>query len=295
MRCPHRDHIRYYDYQSPGSWGFTFSASACSIYPDFDCLTLLTGDFMTDIFFVIAILSLLALVVGMIKPQAVKMPSRKIVVIVYPVLFFLFLGLGAELSSDKGNESQAQQDQQAEKVIETVVSKPKIPEFKYPQMTLKEYRNKAQATRQDIVKNYLESVSFDDSYFDIFYSCLSQMSYTKNEELKLNGVLGWCKADFDRSASALNDRVNLDNFVSKFSSFDGSYRPLEKQIKNDMNDRSSYSHESTTYRMDLSVKPPVATVITTFTGKNQYNATVKQRALAKIDIITGDIISFDYE
>lgn len=66
---------------------------------------------MTDIFFVIAILSLLALIVGVIKPNAVKMPNRKIAVLVYLVGFFLFLGLGAELSSDKTGEPVKQQEQ----------------------------------------------------------------------------------------------------------------------------------------------------------------------------------------
>lgn len=245
---------------------------------------------MEDIIFLIAVVSFLAFVIGMIKPQAVKMPGRGKAALIYLGAFLVFAVIGSQLSPDKKEEKQAQQNETA-----AVTNKPEIPTFKYPRMTLKEYRNEAQATRQDIVKNYLASVPFDGSHFDIFYSCLSQMSYTKNTDLTLAEVLGWCKADFDRSVSALNDRINLDNFISKFSSFDGSYRPLEKQIKNDMNDSRSYSHESTTYRMDLSAKPPVATVITTFTGKNQYNATVKQRAVAKVDIITGDIISFDYE
>ncbi|WP_405468942.1 hypothetical protein ACGTI2_14660 [Morganella morganii] len=241
---------------------------------------------MAYITLILAFISLLSLALGLIKPQNVKMESRKKVAVFYLGVFSVMVILTLVFIPDAENNPQD----------ETVsVSQSKTLEFKYPQMSLEEYRNEAQATRQDIVKNYLASVPFDDSHFDVFYSCLSQMSYTKNTDLKLGEVLGWCKADFDRSVSALNDRVNLDNFISKFSSFDGSYRPLEKQIKNDMNDSRSYSHESTTYRMDLSAKPPVATVITTFTGKNQYNATVKQRAVAKVDIITGDIIMFDYE
>lgn len=240
----------------------------------------------------LAAIAFIAFIIGMIKPQAVKMPNRKKAAMVYFGIYAVLAWI-AFFFADTKNEPVQQQE--PEKVIETVVSKPKIPEFKYPKMTLKEYRNEAQVTRQDIVKNYLASVPFDDSHFDIFYSCLSQISYTKNEELKLSEVFGWCKTDFDRSVSALNDRINMDNFMSNFAKYDGAYRPLEKQIKNDMNDRSSYSHESTSYRMDLNAKPPVATVITSFTGNNQYNATVKQRAVAKVNIITGDIISFDYQ
>ncbi|HDU8616694.1 hypothetical protein ISO71_01395 [Morganella morganii subsp. morganii] len=66
---------------------------------------------MTDIFFVIAILSLLALIVGVIKPKAVKMPNRKMAVLIYLVGFFLFLGLGAELSPDKTGEPIKPQEQ----------------------------------------------------------------------------------------------------------------------------------------------------------------------------------------
>lgn len=209
---------------------------------------------------------------------------------VYLAAFLVFAVIGSQLSPDKKEEKQAQQNETA-----AVTNKPEIPALKYPRMTLKEYRNEAQATRQDIVKNYLASVPFDGSHFDIFYSCLSQMSYTKNTDLTLNEVLGWCKADFDRSISALNDRINFDNFIDNFSSWDGSFRPLERQIKNDMNDSDSYSHVSTTFRADINAAPPVAFVTTVFSGKNRFNATVKQRAIAKVNISIGDIISFEYQ
>ncbi len=156
--------------------------------------------------------------------------------------------------------------------------------------TLADYKKEPQSNRQKIVDNFISHNKIDKSYTNSFYNCLSQMSYTKSADVKLDDALGWCHVDFTRDPNALNNRVNLDTFISNFSGWDGSYRPLEKMIKKTMHDESSYKHVSTTYRLALNQTPPYAVVQTTFKGTNTYGAIVKQAITAKIDIKTGEPI-----
>jgi hypothetical protein len=72
-----------------------------------------------------------------------------------------------------------------------------------------------------------------------------------------------------RRIQSLNNKINLDAFQGNFSGWDGSYRPLEKLIKSNMNDDSSYKHVSTVYHLILN-KDPHAVVKTTFRGTNAY-------------------------
>ncbi|CDG86773.1 hypothetical protein [Xenorhabdus bovienii] len=177
-----------------------------------------------------------------------------------------------------------------EKISDKIESQASPQAFKYADEHLKDYRNKPQKDRKEIVANFISYKKVDKSYTDVFYNCLSQMSYTKSTDLKLSEVLGWCYVDFKKDPNALNDRINLDTFVSNFSGWDSSYRPLEKIIKNTMNDDSSYKHVETTYRLALNKQPPYAIVQTTFKGTNAYGAIVKDSLTAKVDIKTGEII-----
>ncbi|OKP03942.1 hypothetical protein [Xenorhabdus eapokensis] len=167
----------------------------------------------------------------------------------------------------------------------------KQPEFsEYANETLKNYREKPQKTRKEIVDSYITAKHIEKSNTDVFYNCLSQMSYTKSPDLKLGEVLGWCYVDFNKNPNSLDDRINLDTFVANFSGWDGSYRPLEKMIKKTMHDDSSYKHVSTTYRLALNKQPPYAIVQTIFKGTNSYGGVVQQSIKAKIDLKTGEPI-----
>lgn len=236
---------------------------------------------------VIAFLSLalfIAFIVGLIRPSLVRMPSRKHSSAIY-LGGCLALGvIGSILWPTEKSQSVAKTDTPA------VAAEPATKSFEYADKTLKEYRNEPKGTRHDIVNNYVDFKSVPASAADVFYACMSEYTFTKNDELKLGDVLGWCFNDFERDPNSLNNKINLDAFQGNFSGWDGSYRPLEKLIKNNMNDDSSYKHVATVYQLILN-KDPHAIVKTTFRGTNAYGGVVKQTIAARVDVRTGEVVS----
>ncbi|WP_426578411.1 hypothetical protein ACP179_12210 [Xenorhabdus stockiae] len=207
-----------------------------------------------------------------------------------------FLGLGAIImicvaiyyffSGD--DEKKSATKETTVKTVSTPAPKP----FKYADMTLKEYRNEYKGDRKEIVEKYIAFKNIVGQETDGFYSCLSQMSYTKSDELKLGEVLGWCYRDYAQNPASLSKYINFDEYRSKFDIWNGSYRPLEKIIKESMHDESSYKHIETLSRRVLSGDHPYAVVKTIYSGTNLYGARVKQYAAVKVDIKTGEIIEF---
>lgn len=236
---------------------------------------------------VIAFLSLalfIAFIVGLIKPSLVRMPNRKRSSAVYFGGCLALSVLGSILWPTEKSQPVAKTD------IPAVAAAPVTPTFEYADKTLKEYRNEPKETRHDIVKDYVDFKSVPTSSADAFYACMSEYTFTKDDALKLGDVLGWCFNDFEKDPKSLNDKINLDAFKDNFSGWDGSYRPLEKQIKASMNDDSSYKHVSTVYHLILN-KDPHAIVKTTFRGTNAYGAVVKQTVAARVDVRTGEVVS----
>ncbi|MDC9606763.1 hypothetical protein [Xenorhabdus griffiniae] len=154
----------------------------------------------------------------------------------------------------------------------------------------------------DIVTNSpdKQTASTDDNHFPFkkmhelvtgdFYNCLSQNYSTKPGQLKLDEILV-CDKDFRKDAKTPHELINLDNFVSNFSREDNSYKPLEKVIKSNMFDVSSYQHVATTYRLVFNQHQSYAIVQTTFKGKSIFERIVENSRAAKVDIKTGEIIA----
>lgn len=236
---------------------------------------------------VIAFLSLalfIAFIVGLIKPSLVRMPNRKRSSAVY-LGGCLALGvIGSTLWPNEKNQPVEKND------ISAVAVEPVTPSFEFAEKTLKEYRNEPKETRHDIVKDYVDFNNVPASAADAFYACMSEYTFTKDDALKLGDVLGWCFNDFEKEPQSLNDKTNLDAFQGNFSGWDGSYRPLEKMIKANMNDDSSYKHISTVYHLILN-KEPHAIVKTTFRGTNAYGGVVKQTVAAHVNVRTGEVDS----
>lgn len=59
-----------------------------------------------------------------------------------------------------------------------------------------------------------------------FYKCMSQYSYTKNDDIKADEALGWCKQDYLQNPSSLYEMVDFDAFIGNTRKFDGSYTPI---------------------------------------------------------------------
>ncbi|WP_455884044.1 hypothetical protein [Serratia proteamaculans] len=222
---------------------------------------------------------LVAFVLGLIKPQWVRMPNRKRSSAIYGFTF-LFVGmLSAMLFPSPQQEVVAKS--------EVVEEKPVV--FEHADLKLVEYRRKPQTDRHEIVSDYVTFKGIPESDGDGFYACLSQYSITKSEELPLGEVLGWCDAGYQKDPKSMAEYTNLDAFQKNFSGWDGSYRPLEKLIKQSMNDDSSYKHVETTSHLVLG-KDPHAVVKTKFKGTNAYGGIVTQTVVARIDIKTGDVV-----
>ncbi|CAI1524546.1 hypothetical protein [Serratia marcescens] len=228
----------------------------------------------------ISFVALLGFVLGLIKPQWVRMPSRKRSSAIYGVSFLLVGMLSAMLYPSPRQEVAVKS--------EMVEEKPAA--FEYADLKLIEYRRKPQADRHGIVSDYVKFKGIPASDGDGFYACLSQYSITKSEELPLGEVLGWCDAGYQKDPKSLAEYTNLDAFQGNFSGWDGSYRPLEKLIKKSMNDDSSYKHVETVSHLVLG-KDQHAIVKTTFRGTNAYGGVVKQTVAARVDVRTGEVVS----
>lgn len=236
---------------------------------------------------VIAFLSLvlfLAFIVGLIKPSLVKMPNRK-------RSSAIFLGgsmalgvIGSILWPTEQNQPVVKND------VPAVVAEPTTPTFEYADKTLKEYRGESKDNRHKIVNSFVDFKSVPASATNAFYACMSEFSFTKDAELKVGDVLGWCFNNFESDPKSLNNKINLDTFEGNFSGWDGSYCPLEKLIKASMNDDSSYKHVETVYHLILT-KDPHAIVKTTFRGTNAYGGVVKQTVAARVNVRTGEVDS----
>ncbi|WP_133624774.1 hypothetical protein [Erwinia sp. LJJL01] len=231
----------------------------------------------------ISLVLFFAFVVGLFKPALVRMPNRVLSSVTYLGASLALAVVGSKLYPTE----KPQIDQQHVASDPVTQSAPKY--FDSAEKTLSEYLNEPKAKRHAIVDDYLVYKSISASAAGGFYACLSEFTFTKNGELKLGDVLGWCLGDYEKDPASLSRKINLDVFQDNFSGWDGSYRPLEKMIKSSMHDDSSYKHDSTVYHVLLS-KDPHAIVKTTFRGTNSYGGVVKQTVAARVDVRTGEVI-----
>lgn len=238
---------------------------------------------METIIALLALFFFLAFIIGLFKPSVVKMPSRKRAGLIYLGGAILLSVLGSSLYPPEKIDSSKTTTEES-----SVEQKPKAPDFEYADLSLGDFRNKPQATRHKIVKNYVESKEVAATSSEEMYSCASEFSFTKSAELNITTVLGWCYAEYQRAPADLSKRINFDTFQGNFSAWDGSYRPLEKLIKESMNDDSSYDHVSTVYSLVLN-KDPHAVVKSIFRGKNGFGAIMKSSVAARVNIQTGAV------
>lgn len=232
----------------------------------------------------ISLVLFFAFVVGLIKPHLVRMPNRLLSSVTYLGASMALALVGSKLYPTE----QPQADRQ--NVASGTVTQPAQKHFDSADKILSEYRSEPKAKRHAIVNDYLVYKSIPASAADDFYACLSEFTFTKNGELKLDDVLGWCFGDYEKNPASLSSKINLDVFQDNFSGWDGSYRPLEKMIKSNMNDDSSYKHDSTVFHVLLG-KDPHAIVKTTFRGTNAYGGLIKQAVTARVDVRTGEVVS----
>ena len=140
---------------------------------------------------------------------------------------------------------------------------------------------------QEVSKSYAYANKLDEKKM---YDCLGYMVYTKSEDIKTKEILNVCKNDLLNNSKYIY--YNKAWLLADFSQWDGSYRPLENYIKENMNDPSSYEHIKTMYSFVLHGKKltrPYMNVITEYRGKNAYGAIVKGHTTAKVDAKTKEM------
>ena len=240
---------------------------------------------MENILFIVSSVAALAFWVGLVKPSLVGMPNRKQSSLTYLLLCLLTGGMAGYLYPEQRSPEEIALDREKAAQAEMEAN-----QFKYPTTTVTEYQSKNKKERESIISNFMQSESLPESDASRFYSCLSELSATRKDDVRIGIALGWCMDDYKKDPKLLDRRTNFDTFYAQFSGWDGAYRPLERVIKESMNDEDSYKHVKTTYRI-LMDGAPHAIVSTTFSGTNVYAARVKQTISADVDIKTGQIIT----
>lgn len=241
---------------------------------------------MSTLLSLIAFMLFVAFIIGVIKPSLVRMSGRKQVSAVYLGGFLALCVINAVLFKAEPGQTVAKKQDQPQK------AEASPPPFKYADKTLAEYRKERTDTRHKIVAAYMAYRQIPEASAQPFYACVSQSSYTHQGETPLGVVADWCFTEYRTSPEMLAKRINFDTFQANFSGWNGAYRPLEALIKADMHDDSSYKHLSTRYRLILT-DDPHATVETTFRGTNAFGGVVKETVSARVDLRTGNVVSFN--
>lgn len=163
---------------------------------------------------------------------------------------------------------------------------------RYQNTTLKMWRGLEKSVRLKLIDRYLLMKNKPLSASADFYKCMSQNSFTKNENIKAYEALSWCKQDYNKDPISLAKMVNFDVFKSNVRMSDYSYLPLVVLIKNDMGDTTSFKLLGTKYSYVMDSAVPYAIVTTTYQVANSYGGTVKNQISARVDITTGNIIEY---
>lgn len=161
-------------------------------------------------------------------------------------------------------------------------------------MDLAAYAKASDSKKIEILKFLIEKSSLLNEHdLENVRLFMSEMSQTKNENLKITDVFTWAENEKKNNPKKFSEHVDLLFFMKDFSAWDGSYRPLEKLIKQNMNDPDSYDHSKTMYSFvlhsDKKSFSPYANVSTEFRGKNAFGGVVKQIVKARVDLKTLDL------
>ena len=154
--------------------------------------------------------------------------------------------------------------------------------------TLGEFKSEPITAKKGIVEGYISEADLPEELFDKIYACFSQSAYTKNRDVKISVVGKWCKDAYEYEY--LDRYVSFDNFEKQFSPYDGAFRPLEKALKKSIGDEDSYEHVSSRFSLAME-EAPYAMVETTFRANNNQGVKVKHSVTAKVDILSGEMIS----
>ncbi len=156
--------------------------------------------------------------------------------------------------------------------------------------TLQDAKALSLQTLNEIASDFVKINTIDKTYDKKFYNCLGQLLYDKDESYTVDKILGMCKQDYDLSHGEMKDYINTANLMVDFSPWNGSYKPLENYIKNNLKDPSSYEHVKTMYGLVYyGTDRPYMNVKTVYRGKNSFGAIITETTSIKVDAITKEV------
>lgn len=248
---------------------------------------------MEYIFATILFLSIGALIVGVIKPQLVikwkQEATRKDVLKTYSIAILVSFIMVA-IFAPPVEQKVKQIDTVTKEPVPTISENQKFLDeniYKTNQVIISEYKG----VIKKIAFAFAEENNISKSYHNTMYDCLADNIYSKSKDFNVSKMLEWCYDDYKQPIKGKKyTYFNQEILLEDFSPWDGAYRPLEKLIKDNMNDPSSYDHTKTMYRFVFyGAKRPHMLVTTEYRGKNAYGAIVKGYNSVKVDAKTKEL------
>lgn len=151
----------------------------------------------------------------------------------------------------------------------------------------------AVATRR-YVAAYIKNSDIAPADENALFNCVSDHIFHKDAQLELSKVTDWCSMDLSANADLFRTSKGYVNFFERdrhFSSWDGRANKLTELVKAAMNDPSSFKHIETRRRvLRRGEAPPAWLVVMDYSGTNAFNARVRGRVEALVDIMTGEVL-----
>lgn len=133
---------------------------------------------------------------------------------------------------------------------------------------------------------------------DSFYYCLGDYTRTKDQELSADKALQLCFKKYQLDAKWFVSEQSIYSYFDlkdQFNAWDGSHKKSIEEIKQNMKDKNSFKHLETTYQYIGEGKNLKLRIVTIFTGKNSFNATVTSRATTIVSPKTGIVFNINIE
>ena len=266
---------------------------------------------MPYLFALLLLACFVLIVIGLIKPATVlfwnkKNPTRGKVILWYGLgIFICFIVIGVTAPEVKkvqqASESKFEPSVDSSKKVNvnTAADIPILSEEQKLQKVLdedKSYQEKEIKLDETTLSIAVASKGKPPSalyYLNVLN--LSDSNIGRVKVFKYNSKNSLVNGSYNNPASdELSDwaikKLKEDWETQNLSAWYGSCRPVEKYIKNNMNDPDSYEHVETQYRFDRATNSFF--VVSRFRGKNAFGGKVLNNAKAYVSL-DGSVISFE--
>lgn len=135
-------------------------------------------------------------------------------------------------------------------------------------------------------------------FHDSFYYCLGDHTRTTDKELSAEKSLKLCLKKYQLDPQWFVNEQSIYSYFDlkdQFSAWDGSHKQSIEAIKQNMKDKNSFKHIETTYQYIGEGKNLKLKIVTVFTGKNSFNATITSRATTIVSPRTGVVFNINIE